>query len=180
MTKEKVGLTMELKPLKIIRKQNEYRIKEYVKHLNLVELDPEELTKIMKIKRKLFGKPKNPIYDNLTTIQKRVLHTIAPLWGNILQYNMEGTLIVHADNGNAYDLNSVSLYHCLVGEVWGFKYADCDVCMGYNVQFANLSSIWARNESNHNNIQGKLSGFLDHYYNIHFLEQTTELKDRET
>lgn len=156
----------ELKPLKIIQKENAYKISQYVKHAELVELDEAPIPAWKKILKTLLFIG-NPCYDNLTEQQKRLLHTIAPIWANIIQHRMDGKMIVTDDKGKRYDLNSMNARHCLVGEVNGFDETNCSNCYNYNIGFASLNSSSLRNSSILN-IRNELGEFLDHYYVSHW------------
>lgn len=163
--------TVELKPLKLIKKENGYKIKQYVKTIDLVRL--EEPSKSKKLKH-FFYKLTNPIYYQLSDKEKRILHTISPIWANILENNLGGSMIVTDDNGNRYDLDSMSSTHCLVGEVYGFPeyggYGSCGECRHYNIHFAGLNNPHLRNSS-FLSIRGDLKEFLNHYYVAHLLPE---------
>src|SRR3990172_9811831 len=150
-----------LKPLKIIKNENEYKIRQYIKTLELIQIEEPKLTKWQKFKRFVYDR--NPIYNQLTTKQKQLLHTIAPLWANIVENNLQGNIIVRDDLGRIYDLNSMNGRHCLVRYVYGFGDTTCSTCFRYNINFAGLNSRSSRN-CDYLSIRNSLPAFLDHYY----------------
>lgn len=160
----------ESQKLSLIKKENEYRISSYIKTLSLVKLDAEPplsmYDKIIK-KLKLTRFFDHNIYSYLSTRQKRVLHTIAPLWANILEHNLDGRIIIKDDKGNRYDLNSMHPNQCLVGEAYDFKFGgSCSICYSFNISFAGLNDRESRNCS-FLGFDIKLKNFLDHYYENH-------------
>lgn len=164
-------MSTELKPLRLIKKENKYSIGKYVKTIDLVEIEPEKINVLKKLQRKMWDD--NPIYNQLSNRQKRVLHTVAPIWANILANKMEGSMIVTADDGKRYSLDSMDSQACLVGEVYGFGWTECMTCNGYNTGFASLNSVSTRNSS-YCEIKDELKGFLDHYYEVHLLPKIEE------
>jgi len=164
-------MSTELKPLRLIKKDNKYSIGKYVKTIDLVEIEPEKVNALKKLQRKMWDD--NPIYNQLSNRQKRVLHTVAPIWANILSHKMGGSMIVTDDSGKRYSLDSADSHSCLVGEVYGFGYTTCGVCHGYNMNFASLNSVDMRN-SIFLGIINDLKGFLDHYYEKHLLPKIEE------
>lgn len=161
----------KLKQLRLIKKENKYSIGKYVKTLDLVELDDKQVSVFKKLSRKVYDG--NPIYNELTNRQKRVLHTIAPIWANIIAHKMEGKMIVTDDEGRRYNLDSMDSRSCLVGEVDGFGWSDCGTCGEYNMHFASLNSVDLRNSRYLSGINN-LKGFLDHYYETHLLPKIEE------
>lgn len=160
----------KLKPLELIKTENGYKITQYVRQLELIPIAEPKLTLLQKFKRKYFDT--NPIYNELTTLQKSVLHTIAPIWANILEHNLPGSMLVTDDAGNRYSLDSSDGRACLVGEVYGFGYGDnCYACFDYNIKFASLNKVDFRN-SNYLGIKDNLKLFLNHYYQNHMDQYT--------
>jgi len=164
-------MSTELKPLRLIKKDNKYSISKYVKTTDLVEIEPDKISTLKKLQRKVWDG--NPIYNTLSNRQKRVLHTVAPIWANILSHKMEGSMIVTADNGKRYSLDSMDSQACLVGEVNGFGWTECGTCHNYNMNFASLNSVDRRNSA-FLGIADDLKGFLDHYYVKHLLPKIEE------
>jgi len=164
-------MSTELKPLRLIKKENKYSIGKYVKTTELVEIEPEKVNVLKKLQRKMWDD--NLIYNTLTNRQKRVLHTIAPIWANILSHKMEGSLIVTDDSGKRYNLDSGDSHSCLVGEAYGFGWTTCGTCHDYNMSFASLNSVSMRN-SVFLGMSRDLKGFLDHYYVKHLLPKIEE------
>lgn len=156
----------ELKPLKFLQTESGIKVAKYVKQVQLVELDEPKVPMWKKIIRVLTWNT-NPMYNGLTDLQKRLLHTIAPLWANILQHNMHGNMVVTDDAGNKYDLNAMKHTTCLVGEVNGFGDTRCRKCSRFNMGFASLNDPGMRN-TGYLGMRADLSNFLDHYYDQHW------------
>lgn len=163
----------KLKRLEIIKRDNEYKITKYIKTLELVEIEEPELPKLTRwqklrrvnIKKQVYNL--NPIYNQLTIRQKQLLHTIAPLWANIIEHGMEGNMIITDDMGKRYDLTSMNSRHCLVGEAYGFGFTSCSTCAKFNYDFAGMNDARWRNAYYMPFIR-RLPEFLNHYDDFHW------------
>lgn len=152
------------------------KISGFLKSLN-IEYHEDKVSFLDRVKARL--SPNRSIYRSLNNRQKVILHTIAPLWANILQYGLsiDGGLIVTNDEGRRYNLNSLDTRSCLVGEAYHFGDCyKCSTCYGYNISFASLGRTEIRN-SPFVGYSKDLKNFLNHYSEKHMQSQTTLVTD---
>lgn len=147
-----------------------YKSPKFERKLKLVELEPEKQLSILESLQKKMGKDMgqySKVYKELTYQQKVTLHTIAPLWANLIQHDIYGSITVQSDEGETYKLASCSPTSCLVGEAYGFSHSNkCGICHNYNMNFASIGREWVRKRDIH-----VIGGFLDHYYESHLKQQ---------